>query len=174
MWNDIYSVGWALLCFFSCKYKVYYTALTIGIFAAAFDISWFFSGLEQFKLTVIGNSVFKLLGIVLLFIFIKSPNNLILYILITAFTTLLSNMSLWLYVKQYLTRVRWKELTFKNHFKETLVYFIPTIATSIYTVLDKTLLGLITNDAAQKGYYQQAEKLIIFQKVSYLQQSIQL
>lgn len=73
-------------------------------------------------------------------------------------------MSLWPYVKQYLTRVKWKELTFKNHFKETLVYFIPTIATSIYTVLDKTLLGLITNDAAQNGYYQQAEKIINLSK----------
>ena len=40
------------------------------------------------------------------------------------------------------------------------MYFIPTIATSVYTVLDKTLLGLITSDVAQNGYYQQAEKII--------------
>ena len=57
-------------------------------------------------------------------------------------------------------RVKIKDLNITRHFRETLIYFIPTIATSVYTVLDKTLLGLITNDAAQNGYYQQAEKII--------------
>ena len=157
-------IAWILLCFWSQQYKVYYIVLTIGIFAAAFDISWFFNGLEQFKLTVIRNSAFKVLGIILLFVFIKSKDDLLLYILITAVTTLLSNLSLWPYMKRYLVKVRWRELTFKKHFKETLIYFVPTIATSIYTVLDKTLLGLITNDAAQNGYYQQAEKIINLSK----------
>ena len=69
-------------------------------------------------------------------------------------------MSLWLYIKRYLVKVNPKEFKFKRHFHETLIYFIPTIATSIYTVLDKTLIGLITDNASQNGYYQQAEKII--------------
>ena len=122
-----------------------------------FDITWFFNGIEQFKLTVIRNSAFKIIGIVLLFIFIKSKDDLLLYIFITAFTSLLSNVSLWPYMKRYVVKVDFRKLSFNRHFKETLVYFIPTIATSVYTVLDKTLLGLITSDVAQNGYYQQAE-----------------
>lgn len=70
---------------------------------------------------------------------------------------MLSNVSLWPYMKRYVVKVDFRKLSFKRHFKETLVYFIPTIATSVYTVLDKTLLGLITSDVAQNGYYQQAE-----------------
>ena len=85
---------------------------------------------------------------------------MLLYIFITAFTSLLSNVSLWPYMKRYVVKVDFRKLSFKRHFKETLVYFIPTIATSVYTVLDKTLLGLITSDVAQNGYYQQAEKII--------------
>lgn len=125
-----------------------------------FDISWFFEGIEQFKLEVIRNSFFKILGIICLFIFIKSPNDLLLYIFITTVSTLLSSLSLWPYMKRYLVKVNPREFVFKRHFRETLIYFIPTIATSIYTVLDKTLIGLITNSAAQNGYYQQAEKVI--------------
>lgn len=153
-------VGWVILILFSSKYKVYYTVLTIGIFASMFDISWFFEGIEQFKLEVIRNSFFKILGIICLFIFIKSPNDLLLYIFITTVSTLLSSLSLWPYMKRYLVKVNPREFVFKRHFRETLIYFIPTIATSIYTVLDKTLIGLITNSAAQNGYYQQAEKVI--------------
>lgn len=153
-------LGWLVLILFSSKYRIYYIVLTIGIFSAMFDISWFFNGIEQFKLTVIRNSVFKILGIVSLFAFIKESSDLLLYIFITAVFTLLSNLSLWPYMKGYLVKVNLKQLEFKRHFHESMIYFIPTIATSVYTVLDKTLIGLITNDIAQNGYYQQAEKII--------------
>lgn len=152
--------GWLVFILISSKYQIYYIVLTIGIFAAAFDISWFFNGMEQFKLTVIRNSIFKILGIICLFVFIRKPEDLLLYIFITAVSTLLSNLSLWPYMKRYLVKVKLREFKFKRHFHETLIYFIPTIATSVYTVLDRTLLGLITDNASQNGYYQQAEKVI--------------
>lgn len=152
--------GWICLIFASSRYRIYYTVLTIGIIAAAFDISWFFNGMEEFKLTVIRNSIFKILSVVCLFIFIKSNKDLALYIFIMAVSTLFSNLSLWPYMTRYLVKVDIKNLNVKKHFRETLFYFIPTIATSIYTVLDKTLLGLITDNAVQNGYYQQAEKII--------------
>ena len=41
-----------------------------------------------------------------------------------------------------------------------MVYFIPTVAVQIYTVLDKTMIGLITESDFENGYYEQAEKLI--------------
>lgn len=153
-------LGWAALCFLTPRYKLFYCVLTIGIFSNMFDITWFFNGMEQFRLTVIRNSIFKLIGIVLLFAFIRTEDDLLAYIFITAVTTLLSNLSLWPYLKRYLVRVSIHELSVKRHFRETFVYFIPTIATSVYTVLDKTLLGLMTQDAVQNGYYQQAEKII--------------
>lgn len=158
--TGIALLGWGFLCLFSVKYRIFYCVLSIGIFANMFDITWFFNGLEQFKLTVVRNSAFKIIGIVLLFALIRSSDDLLLYIFITAVTSLLSNLSLWPYMKRYLVKVDFRKLSFRRHFRETLVYFIPTIASSVYTVLDKTLLGLITNDAAQNGYYQQAEKII--------------
>jgi O-antigen/teichoic acid export membrane protein len=44
--------------------------------------------------------------------------------------------------------------------KETLIYFIPTVATSVYTVLDKTMLGIIVNSSYENGYYEQTNKVI--------------
>ena len=153
-------LGWAVLILASAAYRQYYVVLTIGIFATLFDITWFFNGIEEFKLTVIRNTFFKVLGIVCLFVFIKDADDLLLYIFITSMTTLLSSLSLWPYMKRYLVRVDPRELRFKKHFHETLIYFIPTIATSIYTVLDRTLIGIITKDMYENGYYQQAEKII--------------
>lgn len=153
-------LGWVVLILTSVAYRQYYVVLTIGIFATLFDITWFFNGIEEFKLTVIRNTFFRVLGIICLFVFIKDSDDLLLYIFITAATALLSSLSLWPYMKRYLVRVNPREFRFKKHLRETLIYFVPTIAISIYTVLDRTLIGLITRDMYENGYYQQAEKII--------------
>ena len=57
-------------------------------------------------------------------------------------------------------RIRWRRLRFARHYREVLVYFVPTIATSIYTVLDKTMIGVITGDMAQNGFYENAHKIV--------------
>ncbi len=79
---------------------------------------------------------------------------------------MLGNLSMWTYLPKMLVRVDFRTLHIKRHLKETLVYFIPTIATSIYTVLDKTLIGLITQDSYQNGYYEQATKIISIVKTA--------
>ena len=46
------------------------------------------------------------------------------------------------------------------HCRGTLIYFVPTIAATIYTVVDKTLIGIITKDNIENGCYEQATKII--------------
>ena len=157
-------IGWGILIVNSYEYRIYYEILTVNILASLFDITWFFQGMEEFRLTVIRNFIFRILGTVCLFLFIKKPDDLILYIIILSMTSLLSNLSLWPYMSRFLVKVNAQEFRFKRHFQETLVYFIPTIATSVYTVLDRTLIGLITHNMYENGYYQQAEKIISIAK----------
>mgnify|MGYP000445933840 FL=1 len=61
------------------EYKIYYEILLIELLANCLDISWFFRGIEEFKKTVIRNSIVKLIFAVCIFIFVKSPNDLIKY-----------------------------------------------------------------------------------------------
>jgi O-antigen/teichoic acid export membrane protein len=44
--------------------------------------------------------------------------------------------------------------------KTIIQMFLPTITISIYTVLDKTMLGLFSSDYSQNGYYEQSEKIV--------------
>lgn len=153
-------IGWGIFVFFTKEYKLYYLLLTMNILSKMFDVSWFYRGLEQFKYTVTRNSAVKILGIVCLFVFVKKPEDLWIYFLFHVLFNLLGNLSMWITLPRFLVKVNPKEFKLFNHFKETLVYFIPTIATSIYTVLDKTLIGVITKDPYQNGYYEQATKLV--------------
>lgn len=153
-------VFWGVWILLNKEYQLYYLVLTLNLLAVLFDISWFYTGLEQFKYTVFQNSIFKILGTISLFVFINDANDTGLYIGIMALTTLLSNMTMWFYLPRFLVKTNLKHLEIKKHFKETLVYFVPTIATSIYTVLDKTMIGLITGNIDENGYYEQATKII--------------
>lgn len=160
--------GWGVLIYFDTRYKIYFIALTPFILSSMANISWFFNGLEMVKYNVIRNSVCKLLGVILLFAFVKTKQDVVIYTIINSGVQLLGSLSMWTYLPKFLVKTDFRGLKFKHHFKETLVYFIPSIATSIYTVLDKTLIGLITNDNYQNGYYEQATKVIhMVKSVSY-------
>lgn len=148
------------LIIFSANYSVYYLVLTMTVLATAFDISWFWSGQEQYRFIVIRNSIIKILGIVLLFAFVRKRSDLVLYIALIAATGLLGNISMWSYLPKFLVKVNWKSLSVKHHYQQTFVYFIPTIATSIYTVLDKAMIGWITQNDFENGYYEQATKIL--------------
>lgn len=152
---------WIVLILVSGRYSAYYAVLTASIVAVAFDISWYFGGFEKFKYIVIRNTIVKLLGIVLLFLFVRDKDDTLLYVAIMAFTGLLGNISMWTYLPKMLYHVDRKSIhPFRVHLKQTFVYFIPTIATSVYTVLDKTMIGLITKSDSENGYYEQATKII--------------
>ena len=151
---------WLVFILIAKTYKTYYLILSLTLLATLFDISWFYAGIEEFKYTIIQNAFFKIAGIVSLFIFINSKEDTYIYVLIMALTTLLGNMSMWIYLPRFVDKVPFKSVNVFRHFRETLIYFIPTIAISIYTILDKTLIGLITHDEFENGYYEQATKVV--------------
>lgn len=153
-------LAWVLFICFASKYRIYYMVLSLNLIAAMFDITWFFRGLEKFQVTIVRNMACKAGGIICIFIFVKSRDDLLIYIAINAVSVLVSSLSMWPCLKEYIVKIKWCELKVHRHLKETLVYFIPTIATSVYAVLDKTLIGLITQDGAENGYYQQADRMI--------------
>lgn len=161
----ICTIFWLIVAFTYEKYQPYLLALTLLIVSSLFNITWLYVGLEKLKYTVLINSIIKIVSVVLIFILVKTENDLIIYTYIYAGSSLLGNLSFWIFLPKVLSKcqIEWKNL--KKHFKETIVYFIPTIATTIYTVLDKTLIGLITNDDSQNGYYEQATKIINITKV---------
>ena len=141
-------------------YQNYFKILILEIIANCIDISWFFQGLEEFKKTVIRNMLVKLISVVCIFIFVKTRQDLTKYFVIYVLSVLIGNGSLWLYLPKFLKKVSIKQLNVKKHFKPTFSLFIPQIAVEIYTILDRTMIGLIINDKSEVGFYDQSQKII--------------
>lgn len=142
------------------QYHLYYLILILEIIANIVDISWYFQGLEEFKKTVIRNSLVKLISVVCIFLFVKSSNDLSKYFVIYVLSTFLGNLSLWMYMPRYVKIQKVKSLNIKRHIKPALMLFIPQIATQVYTVLDKTMIGAIVSNKSEVGYYEQAQKIV--------------
>ncbi len=154
-------IMWGTLCIIERQsYGIYFLALFPTLVSTSFDISWLFTGIERIKEIVLRNTMIRIAGILFLFVLVRTKDDLVLYILINSFSQLLGNMSMWVYLPHIITKVHFHELRVFKHFKQTLIYFIPTIATSVYTVLDKTLIGVITHDNYSNGYYEQSTKII--------------
>lgn len=141
------------------EYSLYYKLLIIEMLANAMDITWFFQGIENFKKPVIRNLIVKVLGIILVFLFVKSPIDLWKYFLVYVLSDFIGNVTLWIHLKQFI-KIRIDKVNFRKHIKPILILFFPQIAIQIYTVLDKTMIGNITNSMDAVGYYDQAQKII--------------
>lgn len=146
--------------FLNDKYLVLSLILSINILSVGIDITFFFQGNENFKILMFRNILIKSIGFCAIFYFVKDERSVNIYATIQSIIILVSNISLWWYIPKSFYTIRFNELGFAKHFKPALLLFIPTMAISVYTCLDKTLIGLITQDDAENGYYDYSEKLV--------------
>lgn len=123
------------------------------------DVSWFCQGMENFKITALRNMFVKILGTILIFLFIKTKNDVSIYTFIYSFTLFLGNLTMWSYVFKNVDAVSLSELNIFRNTTGIMQLFAPVIAIQIYTVLDSTMLGSLDN-TVQVGYYSQADKII--------------
>ena len=142
------------------EYNHYYRILFFELIAAAFDISWFFQGMEEFKKTVIRNILVRITSVALIFILVKEKTDLDKYLTIYAFADLIGNLSLWLYLPKYFKGVKVKNINITKQIPAIVLLFIPQIANKVYNMLDTTMLGKIIVDKSETGYYEQSQKII--------------
>lgn len=147
-----------MLCLDS-EYKTLFVILTLELVAVGFDISWFYSGLERFAYIVIPNMLIKIVSIVLLFVLVQDASDVGVYIAILAVSKLLGNLVTWVPLHLFIKKVALRDINILPHVKETLAYFIPTMAASVYSHLDRLMIQWFTGLESENGYYEQANKI---------------
>ena len=147
------------ICYFTVLNSFIYLILSIQIFSVIFDITWFFQGVEEFDKIVIRNTFIKLLNIIFIYTFVKGKDSIIIYCVSVVFFPLLGFLSLWPNLSTYLDRIDLKRINILTVLKVSITLFLPTIAIQVYTVFDKTMIGIITKDALENGYYEQSIKI---------------
>lgn len=154
------------------KYTLIYRIHIINIVANGLDITWFYQGVEDFKKVTLRNLFVKFLFVVSLFVFIKEPSDLPIYVLLTVVSALLGNLIMILYLPQYIDLKKGKIGNLFSHLKPSLLLFLPQAMNYVYVLIDRTMLGWMI-DTDHVGLYDQAQRIVrmitaILQSVGYV------
>lgn len=152
----LYSV---YLLFFCKENTEIATLFSMAVLACLFDVSWLFFGIEQFKITVTRNGIIRIIVVILILLFVKSQKDLWIYTILMNGSVLVGNVVLVVLAKKYIhyKAPQWKEII--KNFKPVLVLFVPLLAMTFYHVMDKTMLGILS-DYENSGFYYNADKVI--------------
>lgn len=129
------------------------------VLSNAVDITWYFYGMEDFGRIVLRNTLVKVLGLILIFVCVHTSADLWKYTLINGGTAFVGQLLMW---GQLNGRLAWVKVTVNDllpHIKPILILFVPVLAISVFTNMDKYMLGLIA-DVKQVGFYDNANRII--------------
>lgn len=149
-------LGFILL---SGEYQAFYLIQGLLLVATAIDVSWFFQGLEEFRITVLRNTLVKIISLILIFVLVRTKNDLWLYILILTGSQVLGNLTLVPYLKKYVVVPHLSDLKVIDHLRPTIEMFVPQIATQVYLQVNKTMLGALIGVQAS-GFYDNSDKIV--------------
>lgn len=150
-------VAYILFVFNVKQYNVYYWIWSLQVVNVVLDITWFFQGIEEFRKIVTRSVLVRLSHALSIFLFIKKADDLWLYILLTCGFNTLGYLVMWAYLPRYIDKPR--RVHPLANCKDIFLLFLPTIATQVYVMLDKSMIGWITTSTYQNGCYEQAEKI---------------
>jgi flippase wzx len=132
--------------------------LGIILLTKMIDISWLFTGKEDFKKITLRNTMVKVAGVISIFTFIKSSEDLYLYIFLIVIFDFLGQFVMWIPAKKFIKRPSFDTKIIKKNLHPIVLLFLPQVAISLYVVLDRTLLGLL-GSYSDVGIYEQGQKL---------------
>lgn len=133
--------------------------LSLSIIFTTIGCEWFYKGIEDFKYITIRGIVIKTVSLILLFIFVKSKEDILLYGLYTVLGAIGGNIFNFIRLRKYISV---KEVLGSirplRHLKPVLQVFLFSAITSIYLQLNTIILGFMKN-ASDVGIYTTAVKL---------------
>ncbi|SHI82318.1 oligosaccharide flippase family protein [Parasporobacterium paucivorans] len=132
----------------------------IYILCVAFDVTWFYQGMEDFVTVVGRNLLIRIVNVVVIFTFVKTSSDLPIYCLSFVGLTIMANIWTLFLMPKYIEKVAISEVRPFRELKDILVLFVPTIAIQMYTLLDKTMIGWFSTGSAENGYFNQTENMV--------------
>lgn len=131
---------------------------SLKIIVVTFSADWIFSAMEDFKYITIRALIFRIISIFYLFIFVKTPEDIGHYTFFGIFNTIGATFTNLIRINKYIDlRIKTK-IEIKKHLKPIFVFFAMTLVTSIYSVLDSSMLGFLSTNT-ELGYYSASTKL---------------
>lgn len=129
------------------------------IFFNTIGIDWLYSAMEDYFYITVRSLFFQFLSLALLFILVKSEKDLLQYAAINVIANSGANILNFIHSRKYISFKNLERLSLKKHMKPIFTLFAFSIASSIFTTLDTSMLGFLSTDE-QVGFYSAGLKIV--------------
>lgn len=119
---------------------------SISILLNTLGIDWINTIFEDYLMITVRSIVTHIFTLVLLFVFVHSPEDYYIYALLNVASNGVVCISNWFYCGKYANIKLTRHLEFKTHIKPLVVLFANSVAITIYTNFDITMLGWMKGD----------------------------
>jgi len=151
------------ITYFTIDQSLIWLITFVNILYLFMDISWFFQGIQDFKILFLRNIVIKVLSVLLIFTLIKSADDIYLYALIMYGSSLIGLLLLIPSVKKHLDLKTFFGNFFRlknfNYLLLSLPLYIPQLGIDIYNSIDRSFIGYMVNET-EVGYYEMSQKIV--------------
>lgn len=157
VFSELYIINFISTCVFLFCYLVLIFSVTayrenitlyliVGLSIAlnAFNISWLYEGLEEFRFTSLRNIAFKTLAFVLLVLFVHKPGDYLIYAGITVIGTAGNYIVNMIYAHRFVS-ISFHELNLKRHLKSIFYLVAVNLAIELYSLVDVTMMNFMSS-----------------------------
>lgn len=142
--------------FAASKELLMVSGISIGL--STIGVQWFYNALEQYSYITTCAIVFKLIGLLLMFLLVKKPEDYLIYGGIYVIGSFGSYVLNFIRLRKFVTFRKSGEYHLKEHLQATVMFFLLSAAASVYLNLDVVMLGFMKNDTVV-GYYNAGTKV---------------
>ncbi len=157
------TITFILSVYFVPQFREEKTLFLINAVSVALNfigMNWVYQALEQYDYITIRSVLFKVISIILMFVFVHKAEDYPIYGAILVLALVGSNILNFIRLRKYIDFKPRKDYNFKQHFKPILILFSQAVAVSIYTNLDIIMLRFMKTNV-DVGYYNAAVKIKI-------------
>ncbi|MEK3885274.1 flippase [Paenibacillus sp. PL2-23] len=132
--------------------------LSLAIPLSLIGADWINSIFEDYLYITIRTIAFQIIALLMIFILVKDRNDYVLYSLCVVVSSAGAGVINYFYTKRYSSRVFIFNCNFKKHIVPILILFFTSVASTLYSTADITMLGVMINDYSV-GIYSTASKI---------------
>lgn len=157
--GSVVSAVYLLYCFTFGRENLLLSLIwSLWLIGSTVDVTWLLNGCQEFKIPMVRNFCTRLGGMLFIFLFVHTEADTWAYVTAIAAPFFLNAVLVWPFVRKYVDPVRPTWSLMVSHLKPNLLLFIPVIAASLYTLLDKVMLGVMAG-MGETGLYDYSEKI---------------
>lgn len=135
-----------------------YIAAGLQLVFSAFNVDWFYQGMEEYRYITNRSIVIKVLSLFFMFMTVKSSKDVVAYTLMSSVALAGNNIINLVHIKKYIEFPNFRNIEIKRHLKPLIILLATNLTIELYTKLDTTCLGMLAK-AENVGYYNYATRI---------------